>query len=90
MQIDIVSFCDGGEEVTALYVDGNLYVYGDYYHDKIDSWIEGFLGGLRHAGTSVREKGWNVSSSGFVIDVCENGNTPPGLFENLKDHLEEE
>jgi hypothetical protein len=30
-----------GEEVKAIYADGILVTYGDYYHDKIDeyNWV---------------------------------------------------
>ena len=45
-----VDFKGGGDGVDALYINGMLHKYGDYYHDKIGEWIEGFLGGIKYAG----------------------------------------
>lgn len=35
-----VDFTGGGDGVHAIYIDGNLHKYGDYYHDKIEEWVE--------------------------------------------------
>lgn len=48
IKLDIVSF-EGGEGVTALYVNKELYKYGDYYHDKISYIIDGIIEGLKLA-----------------------------------------
>ncbi len=32
---------------------GNVLLSGDYYHDKIDSKIDGFILGLKHMGVEV-------------------------------------
>ena len=47
MKIDIVDFSGGGEVSTALYVNGEYLFGGDYYHDKIDDYVEGFLAGVK-------------------------------------------
>lgn len=49
MQIDYV--CFGDDQKEALYIDGNLYMDGDYYHDKISDKIEGFLKGLDYCNS---------------------------------------
>lgn len=39
------------EEIMLENVDtGEVLLMGDYYHDKIDNQIEGFLKGLKYAG----------------------------------------
>jgi len=45
-----VWFSNGGDGVTALYIDGSLQVTGDAYHDKIDEYLEGFTEGLKYGG----------------------------------------
>lgn len=40
----IVTF-DIGEYVKALYIDGVLEFYGDYYHNKISEKISAFIEG---------------------------------------------
>lgn len=49
--------CDTGEVIT----------YGDYYHDKITEYIDGFIFGLEYAGVEVvledREE--------FICDNCD-------------------
>jgi hypothetical protein len=43
------------EEEKALYdLDGEYIIKkGDYYHDKIDEWIDGFIQGLDYANEEV-------------------------------------
>lgn len=43
MQIDVVDFSCGEDGVNAIYLDGEIVKYGDYYHDKINDWIAGYL-----------------------------------------------
>ena len=43
MTITKVDFSMGGDGMTALYKDGIKIKEGDYYHDKIDQFIEGFI-----------------------------------------------
>lgn len=44
----VVHIAYESDGITALYDDDKLVVEGDYYHDKIDSLIEGFFLGLDH------------------------------------------
>lgn len=37
------------EEEKCLVIDGEVLFQGDYYHNKIDEYIEGFLYGLDYA-----------------------------------------
>lgn len=42
-----VAFNPEGDGITALYMGDRLHMSGDYYHDKIDDKIEGFLNGVK-------------------------------------------
>ena len=43
MEIVSVDFCMGGDGRVALYMDGRKIKDADYYYDKIDDFIEGFV-----------------------------------------------
>lgn len=58
MNVTVVKFNPDGDGVTALYLHGKLFKYGDYYHDKIDEWIEGFISGLEYIS---KENQYNIS-----------------------------
>lgn len=49
MKITIVKINPEGDGVTAMYINGEQFTSGDYYHNKIDTWIQGFLEGLDYA-----------------------------------------
>lgn len=42
-----VTFDNGGDTVSGLYIDNLLETHGDWYHHKIDDYIDGFISGLR-------------------------------------------
>lgn len=52
IKISLVTFPGGDGEVVACYPDGILEFYGDYYHNKIDDRIEGFIHGLTYVKKS--------------------------------------
>lgn len=59
-RVDIISFhdkeedpdCDG-DGITGFYIDGKFMFSGDYYHDKIDDYIQGYIDGMIQAGMTV-------------------------------------
>lgn len=55
--IDIHSKLDDpdmdGDPVTELWEGKKRITRGDYYHDKIDQYIDGFLDGLRYMNVQV-------------------------------------
>lgn len=53
MKVTIIEICPDGDGYTMLWVDNVCRMEGDYYHDKIDDRIEGFLEGLKIAGKNV-------------------------------------
>lgn len=58
MKLDIktVVFCPGGDGNTAFYINDELVMEGDHYHDKIDDKIEGFLKGLKFVKQGFKHK----------------------------------
>lgn len=46
----VVHYAYEGDGITALYMpDGTLFRAGDYYHDKMCTWVEGFFAGMKEA-----------------------------------------
>jgi len=35
INVTTVDFCGNGDGITAIYLNGKLHKYGDYYHNKI-------------------------------------------------------
>lgn len=84
MKIQIVKFNPEGDDVTAMYINDALWTYGDYYHDKIDNWIQGFLEGLDYATAEYKLERWEIPGDTDISrDVCEWGACPPGAFSEL-------
>jgi hypothetical protein len=79
-----VDFKGGGDGVDALYINGMLHKYGDYYHDKIGEWIEGFLGGIKYAGINYTFKTIQCKPE-LVEEVSENGGVPPKSLSDAVD-----
>lgn len=80
----------GEDGITAIFVNGEFYRSGDYYHDKIDDWYEGFKSGLSYVGMPFKEEDpyYLDDDDGF----CEEGVGPEdgeGLDEFLKRYEEE-
>jgi hypothetical protein len=74
--------CDG---VTALYIDDKLIMYGDYYHDKIDDCIRGFVAGLRFANVECSFDTVSLDSEHELVEeVSENGGVPPENYKDIK------
>ena len=86
----IVDFSGDGDGITALYLDGLLHTYGDYYHDKISEQISGFLDGVKYVlgDDNVIESSINLHEKHPLIeDTWDVGNPPPN---NLSDIDEDE
>lgn len=82
MKIVVVSFNPEGDGVTAMYVDGRRYTYGDYYHNKIDDWIKGFVGALEYLATQM-----TVEYDAIPGEKCKpilNGGEPPEKWPDRK------
>lgn len=60
-KIDIVNVFSKDDEdmggdatFTHLFIDGEYQFRGDYYHDRIDTYIEGFLDGMKHLQPEIQ------------------------------------
>lgn len=60
--------CSECEEYKQLVINGNVVEEGDYYHDKIDEKIEGFISGLKFCGNEVK-----TDKEEYVCEYCESG-----------------
>jgi hypothetical protein len=88
MIIDIVYINPEGDGVTAVYIDGDLHTYGDYYHDKIDDWVRGFIDGLRYASVRFTKRGWELCGDRPLAKaICEDADVPPGLFSEYQGNI---
>jgi hypothetical protein len=58
----------GDELFVTLFINGEFITEGDYYHNKIQDYIAGYLDGQRDAGvalsptikTQLTQSGWNA------------------------------
>lgn len=91
VKVTNVDFTGGGDGVHACYVDGILEFYGDYYHDKIQDTIRGFIRGLKWIKKNyvypltIEVEDYTCENAQMIEDISEMGNTPP---KNLKDVYE--
>lgn len=83
-RITIVDFSGGGDGITALYVNGNLESYGDYYHNKIDEWIDGFVEGVKFTGAYVEVESETCEDDDTIERISSNGETPPKSIHDVK------
>jgi len=86
MKTTVVDFSGGGDGITALYLDGKLHKYGDYYHDKIDENIDGFLDGVQYVLGEDNMSRENIQldwKHPLVKDTWENGNPPPSKLKDI-------
>jgi hypothetical protein len=84
MKLTIVDFSGGAEGITALYIDGKLHTYGDYYHNKITEWINGFIAGLIRAGVTTEEnKIYLPEESPWIDWTWDLDNPPPDTLKGL-------
>lgn len=77
MKAHHITFDPSGESVQALYLNGSLYMHGDYQHDKIGVRIESFLEGLSFTGATIDIEKLDVPFD-FCRSITEDGQEPPG------------
>jgi hypothetical protein len=84
MKIVKVDMTGGGDGVYALYIDDKLVIYGDYYHNKINEYIDGFLAGLKYGKVKSTFKKIRLEDDNeWIKEVSEDGGIPPKKFEDL-------
>ena len=88
MKVTTVGFNSDGDGIDALYIDGHLYSYGDYYHNKQADWQRGFIDGLKFAwpetikGKLEFEEYTVNGDYEFLNDICD-GDVPSQDFANV-------
>lgn len=96
VKVSIVTFPGGDGEVKACYVDGQLEFYGDYYHDKIDEKVEGFILGLKYIKKSyiynlvVEVEKLDCSDHDMNERISELGDVPPKELNQVTFEVNEE
>lgn len=83
MKFTIVTFTGDEETVQALYIDGELHEYGDWYHNKIDVKISSFIDGVRYTGALVEEEKIQCNDRELIEETTELGNQPPHLLADI-------
>lgn len=79
-----VDFTGGGDGVYALYIDGKLYKYGDYYHDKIEVWIEAFIEGIEWTGANFTHTKIKCENKDLIENISHLGDIPPKNLNETK------
>jgi len=88
VKITKVDFTGGDDGVYACYIDGVLEFYGDYYHDKIEDIIKGFISGLKWFKKNyvypltIEVEFFQCQNRQMISDISVMGGDPP---KNLKD-----
>ncbi len=85
MKFTTVLFSGDEETVQALYIDGELHDYGDWYHDKIDVKISSFIDGVRFAGLDVDSEKINCTKKELIEEMTELGGSPPIKLSDIID-----
>jgi len=83
-RLTVVDFTNGGDGVTALYVNGQLEKYGDYYHDKIDEWIKGFEAGIKMTGAYVEVEKEVCKDESLCFDISDMAEMPPQSIHDVR------
>jgi len=78
VKITIVHIHPEGDGVTAMYINDELYASGDYYNDKIDDWICGFIEGLEYTDVA-----FNVINLYVLDSYFDQLNDPDWECENM-------
>lgn len=71
-----VKFGPETDGVDALYINGFLYKYGDYYHTKLSEQIAGWFDCMRWHGKGDELEQYTVSNK-YCTDIIEMGEPVP-------------
>jgi hypothetical protein len=90
LNITIVNI-EEGESFAAVYINGDRYKDGDYYHNKISDTTDGFIEGLKYCGVKVEEERIYMQKvykeRGRISDYAENYYSPSKLNEIFLEEL---
>lgn len=91
MRLQKVNNATFEEESALINVDTNeVIAKGDYYHDKIDEYIDGILHGLTYAGIEYEKlENISVTPNMNLFDICDFYNEESYLEEDISDEEEQ-
>lgn len=70
--LNVIIYTNGTfEEEQALSVDGEIVLQGDYYHDQIDTLINGFLEGLSYLKTDFDKYSFTIMPDDEMFSLIE-------------------
>lgn len=79
----IVEFGWDVDSVKALYINGELEKSGDYYHDKISYWLDGFEYAIKLLQSDASFEKLYIHSNNCE-DILELGDSPPDYWPDEK------
>ncbi len=84
IKLTIVDLTGNGDGIHALYINGKLHHYGDYYHDKIEIWIKGFIDGLKYINPNIVEEKLKIDNNNeWVYKTSKLADSPPDNLDDL-------
>jgi hypothetical protein len=83
-ELTTVDFTNGGDGVHALYINGQMFKYGDDYHDKIEIWIKAFIEGIKWSGVDVIEDTIECKDEEMCNSISGDGDFPPKNIVDVK------
>lgn len=78
-----VDFTGGDDGAIALYINGELYFYGDEYHDKISVKIKSFIEGVKWSGVDIEYYDYYCEDEDINYKVSEMADTPPKKLSSI-------
>ncbi len=73
-----VTFFGGNKNLICLYIDGELFIKGDWYNG-IETKIHGFIDGVKWCGNKVNYERLNIHNP-----LIGNGEEPPQFLSDVK------
>jgi hypothetical protein len=83
IDVTLVTIGSSGDPVYALYINYELHVEGDDYHDKFNRYVDGFVDGLKWSGVNVNYEEYEINEGEWVERCCELGDSPPNNLEDI-------
>lgn len=86
--ITIITFWPDGDWVKAIFIDGELFRYGDEYHDKISTYIDGFIDGFKASKIPVNVRRGECIDYELEDSIVLDGGSPPKTMYKIKTKYE--
>lgn len=78
MKITTLDIKYDNTNVLAIYIDGFLYAWGEYYYDRMGAWFDGLLAGFRYWVDDFELENLIISDDNpAMVEIINNGYGPP-------------